>query len=88
MSGFIELPQYLKFATPEQQERYQAQLNLALTQDFNSNGLLLPVLDNAQVATLAGLTNIVIIGRIWLNSDLDKLQFIDTSGTVQTVTST
>lgn len=82
----IDLPQYREDPLYVNQEGYQRQLNLILTQWFNSNGFFNPTLTNAQVALLMAMTPAPLIGTRWYNSDLDKEQFVGAMG-VQTITS-
>ena len=87
MSGIVtDLPPYRADSDYTNQERYQELLNLMLTDWFNPNGFALPALSNAQVADILALVPVP-TQRIWINSNLNKIQFLDTSGTLQTVTS-
>jgi len=85
MSGqsIIDLPQYLNNDDAATERRYQELLNLILTQWFNSQGFSQPIFTAAQVAALT-----LVPGKHWVNSTLHKMQFVDDTGTIQTVTST
>lgn len=84
MSGVIGLPQYFHNPEYRMQEYYQELLNRMLNDWFNVNtGFLLPTFSNAEIAAIAATYPPV---RIWYNSDLDKLQFVGSSG-IQTITS-
>ncbi len=88
MSGIAgDLPQYLRNPDYTDQEGYQELFNLILTQWFNSSGFFQPTLTNAQVTQLMAQTPPLANGTHWLNSDLNKMQFVDNTGTVQVITS-
>ena len=63
-------------------------LNLTLTTWFNSSGFYQPTLTNAQVTQLMAQTPPLPSGTHWLNSDANKMQFVDFTGIVRTITST
>ncbi len=78
------LPQYFHNPDYKQQEYYQELLNRMLRDWLNINaGFLLPTFTNAEIAVISPTFPPV---RIWYNSNLDKLQFIGSSG-IQTITS-
>ncbi len=87
MSGVINLPQYLNYDDESTERRYQELFNLILTKWFNTNGFFQPSLTSTQVSTLMGMTPPPENGTHWLNTTLNKMQFIDATGVVQTVTS-
>ena len=82
-----ELPQYRRDLDYANQEGYQELFNLVLTQWFNSSGFFQPTLTSAQVTQLMAQTPPLPNGTHWLNSNLNKMQFVDSVGTVQTITS-
>ena len=87
MSGIVtDLPQYRADPDYNSQERYQELLNLPLSFWFNPNGFALPALTAAEVTSILALSPVP-TQRIWINSTLNKIQFLDTTGTLQTVTS-
>jgi hypothetical protein len=82
------LPQFISQKDFEHHISYFELMSLILTQWFNSNGFYLPTLTDAQVTTMvaqygSGPWPI----KQWYNSDQVKLQFLDATGAVQTVTS-
>ena len=79
-----DLPSYLK---QQSQENYNEEFNQTLRQWFSSNGFFQPTLTNVQVAALLALSPAPANGLHWLNSDVNKMQFIDSTGMVQTITS-
>ncbi len=88
-AGIInELPQYLQNPDYEWQEPYQQLLNLTLTTWFNSAGFWQPTLTTAQVTMLMAQTPPLPSGTHWLNSTVNKMQFVDFTGIVRTITST
>ncbi|MEO6077574.1 MAG: hypothetical protein ABIP54_02195 [Candidatus Andersenbacteria bacterium] len=82
--GKINLPTYVIQAD---QELYQDEFNQTLRQWFNSDGFFLPALTSAEVVLLMALAPTP-VQKVWINSDLNKMQFLDTVGALQTVTST
>lgn len=87
MSGIVtDLPPYRADSDYTNQERYQELLNLTLAFWFNPDGFALPALTAADVVNILALSPVP-TQRIWINSTLNKIQFLDTSGTLQTVTS-
>lgn len=86
--GVVDLPQYIKNGDFLQQEIYFELMNLILTQWFNSNGFFQPSLTSDQVEELLNLPQPPGPGVHWLNTDLNKMQFIDATNVVQTITST
>lgn len=89
MSGIAtDLPQYRKDPDYERQESYQELLSLILTAWFNSTGFYQPTLTDAEVMQLMAATPPLPNGTHWLNSDLNKMQFVDATGVVRTITST
>ena len=90
MSGMtpVDLPQYLNFDDENTERRYQELLNLILSQWFNSNGFFQPTLSATQLNSLLAMSPVPIQnGTHWLNSTVNKMQFLDNTGTVQTITS-
>lgn len=88
MSGIAaDLPNYRRDIDYANQEGYQELLNLVLTAWFSSSGFYQPTLTNAQVTQLMSQMPPLANGVHWLNSNLNKMQFVDNTGTVQTVTS-
>lgn len=87
-TGPTDLPQFIEKQDFSAQETYFQLMSLILTSWFNSSGFFQPTLTNAEVATLTAMTPQVIVGTHWYNSDLDKMQFMGASNTVQTITST
>lgn len=81
------LPPYRADSDYNNQERYQELLNLILSDWFNSDGFVLPALTDAQVTQILARVPVP-TQRIWINSTSNKIQFLDTTGTLQTVTST
>lgn len=89
MSGIAsDLPQYRRDTDYANQEGYQELFNLILTAWFNSSGFFQPTLTNAQVTQLMAQTPPLPNGTHWLNSDVNKMQFVDNAGTVRTIIST
>ncbi len=87
MSGPVDLPQYIKDGDFIGQQDY-FQLNAKILTDwFNSNGFFQPSLTNAQVVLLLALSTPPPAGTHWFNTDLNKMQFMGNTNTVQTVTS-
>lgn len=82
-----ELPQYRRDDNYANQEGYQELFNLILTQWFNSAGFFQPTLTAAQVTQLTTLPAFLPNGTHWLNATLNKMQFVDATGAIQTVTS-
>lgn len=82
-----ELPQYLQNPDYAWQEPYQQLLNLVLTSWFNGNGFWQPTLTTTQVTQLMSQTPPLPNGTHWLNSTVNKMQFVDSLGVVQTITS-
>jgi len=78
-----DLPVYLQEGN---EENYNEEFNQTLRGWFSSNGFFLPALTSVQVTALMALTPAPQQLQ-WINSTTNKLQFIDTTGTVQTVTS-
>lgn len=88
MSGVSgDLPQYRRDIDYANQEGYQELLNLILTSWFNSSGFYQPTLTAAQVTQLTTPPAFLPNGTHWLNATLNKMQFVDNTGTIQTVTS-
>ncbi len=88
MSGIVtDLPQYRADSDYTNQERYQELLNLILSQWFNSDGFFNPTLTNAQVTQVLAATPAPVVGTMWYNSDLDKMQFVGAGNVAQTITS-
>lgn len=88
MSGATtDLPQYRRDSDYANQESYQELVSLILTSWFNSAGFYQPTLTTAQVAQLMGQVPPLPNGTHWLNSNLNKMQFVDSTGIVQTITS-
>lgn len=96
MSGVAnDLPQYNRDPNYENQESYQELLSLVLTAWFSSNGFFQPTLTDVQVNQLMGISPPLPDGvpplpngTHWLNSTVNKMQFVDSTGIVQTITST
>lgn len=82
----VNLPTYIKDGGFETQEDFFQLMTLILTDWFNSNGFFLPSLTDAEVTKLLTLTPTP-KQRIWINSTINKIQFLDTTGTLQVVTS-
>ncbi len=85
MSGAY-IPVYAENSDYTSQEYYQVLLNTTLALWFNPNGFFQPTLTNAQVAIIVA-AGTILAGTHWYNSDLNKMQFMGASNTVQTVTS-
>lgn len=84
---FLDLPSYIE---QKDQGLYNEELNQTLRQWFNSSGFYQPTLTLIQVDQLIALyaaNPTAISGYHWLNADLNKMQFIDITGVVQTITS-
>lgn len=81
-----DLPQYLNYDDAATERRYQELFNLILTGWFNSNGFFLPALSNTEVTSIMALTPTP-VQRIWINSNTNKIQFLDTAGALHVVTS-
>ncbi len=87
MSGVVNLPTYLDDDSEDVRRVYHQQLNLILLQWFNSNGFFNPTLTNAQVVAILAMTPAPVVGTMWYNSDLDKMQFVGAGNVAQTITS-
>lgn len=82
-----DLPSYIQ---QKNMENYNQEFNQTLRNWFSSSGFYQPTLSTAQKNTLLALYALnptVISGYHWLNSDLNKMQFVDVTGVVQTITS-
>lgn len=79
-----DLPSYIQ---QKNMENYNEEFNQTLRNWFSSSGFFQPILNNTQVSELLTLIPAPANGTHWLNSDLNKMQFIDATGVVQTITS-
>jgi hypothetical protein len=79
-----DLPNYIQ---QKNMENYNEEFNQTLRNWFSSSGFYQPMLNNTQVSELLALIPAPANGTHWLNSDLNKMQFIDATGVVQTITS-
>ena len=87
MSGLkVDLPQFILNGEFQDQTPYFELQELILTQWLSSNGFQIPSLTTVEITALLALTKPPIVGTLWYNSTLDKLQFLGSSA-VQTVTS-
>lgn len=93
MSGFTSLPPYFNNPEYAKQEFYQELLNRNLRDWFRTDiGFFLPGLTDAQIAEVLALVPAP-TQRVWMNIDslsanYNKIQFLDSLGVLQTVTST
>lgn len=94
MSQPTDLPPYIRQASLQADEAFLEVLISILIQWLNSNGFLIPSLTDAQIAAFAagasgGISKgLVATGRLVYNSTNDVLQYINSSGTVNTITAT
>lgn len=88
MSSPQDLPQYITQPDFESQQPFFILFFALIYEWFNSNGFYLPALTNAQAAAMVAQYG---VGpwpiKQWYNSDSNKLQFLDATGAIQTVTS-
>jgi len=83
-----DLPTYIKGAPFEQQEPYFELMSLILVRWFGSSGFYNCNLTNNEVEDLLFLQPQPPPGTRWLNTTINKEQFIGTDGAVHTITST
>ena len=93
MSGFNQLPPYFHNDDYAKQQFYHELFNRTLRDWFRTDiGFFLPGLTDANIADIFSLTTVP-TQRVWINIDsssaaYNKIQFIDSLGVLQTVTST
>lgn len=83
----FDLPIYIE---QKDQSSYNEELSQTLRNIISSNGILVPMLTLIQVDALITLNLAdpgAIAGLLFLNSDLNKLEFFDVTGTPQVITS-
>lgn len=87
LGTITDLPTYIKNGDFLQQQTYFELLSLILTRWFNNNGFYQPILTDADVTDILAVPAPPPPGTHWFNTTQNKMQFIDNTGNVQTITS-
>ena len=78
----MDLPTYVQ---SESQENYNEELNQTLRDNLSDNGWQVPTLSTANILAIAPS---MLIGTIWFNTNLNKLQVkVGNPAVIETVTS-